>query len=238
VRNAMTLGKPAKRGDSAETRTRILNAALALFRKQGFEQTTMRQIATESGMALGAAYYYFPSKEAIVMAFYERAQEEMSPFVKEALGAKSLERRLSALLEVKFKYFQANRNLLGALSRHIDPRHPLSPFSDETRLIRDKDIEHFIEVVEGSDARVPPDLKPHLPRLLWLYQMGLLLFWVYDPSREQVRTKELVEKSLSLVALLIKFASFPLFRPIRRRAVDLLLTVGGEPSSPGRKEET
>jgi AcrR family transcriptional regulator len=234
----MTSNKMPRRGDSAETRARILNAALALFRKQGFEQTTMRQIAAESGMALGAAYYYFPSKEALVMAFYERAQEELTPLLHDALNARSLERRLSALLEVKFRYFQPNRSLLGALSRHIDPRHPLSPFSDETRLMRDKDIQHFVEALEGSSVRVPPDLKVHLPRLLWLYQMGLLLFWVYDSSQEQVRTKQLVEKSLSLVALLIKFANFPLFRPIRRRVVGLLTTVSREPSPANRREET
>lgn len=223
----MTSGEPARRGDSADTQTRILNAALTLFRQQGFERTTMRQIARQSGMALGAAYYYFSSKEALVMAFYERAQEELVPLLEKAFGAKSLEHRLSELLEVKFRYFTPNRRLLAALSYHIDPSHPLSPFSDETKAIRDKDIGHFVQVVEESNVRIPPDLEMHLPRLLWLYQMGLLLFWVFDASVEQVRTKQLVEKSLSIVVLLIKFASFPLLRPIRRRVVDLLLTVSG-----------
>src|SRR5436309_1554403 len=191
---AMATHRPLRKGESEETRARILNTALALFREHGFEQTTMRQIAAQSGMALGAAYYYFPSKEALVMAFYERTQQQLKPLLTEALGAKTLERRLSALLEIKFTFFQPNRSLLGALSRHIDPRHPLSPFSDETRPIRDRDIEVFAEALEGSNVGVPPDLKPHLPRLLWLYQMGLFLFWVYDPSPEQVRTRRLVEK--------------------------------------------
>ncbi|PYV14430.1 MAG: hypothetical protein DMG21_18195 [Acidobacteria bacterium] len=162
----------------------------------------------------------------------------MTPRLAEARGAKSLERRLSALLEVKFRYFQPNRSLLAALSYHIDPSHPLSPFSDETKLIRDKDIEHFVQALESSNVRVPPDLKPHLPRLLWLYQMGLMLFWVYDSSQEQVKTKRLVEESLTILVLLIKFASFPLLRPIRKRVVNLLLAVSGEPSSPNLREET
>jgi AcrR family transcriptional regulator len=38
----------------------------------------MRDIAREAGMALGAAYYYFESKDAIVMAFYERANRTRS----------------------------------------------------------------------------------------------------------------------------------------------------------------
>jgi AcrR family transcriptional regulator len=235
---AMTTDRPLKKSESEETRTRILNTALALFREHGFEQTTMRQIAAESGMALGAAYYYFPSKEALVMAFYERAQEELRPLLAEARGAKSLEHRLSALLEIKFRYFQPNRSLLGALSHHIDPSHPLSPFSDETKPARDRDIEFFVQVLEGSKVRVPSDLKPHLPRLLWFYQMGLFLFWVYDRSEEQVRTRRLVEKSLAIVVQLIKLSSFPLLRPLRKRLVDLLLAVSGETSLSSARGKT
>src|ERR1700683_5503178 len=118
---------------SEETRTRILEAALALFRKRGFEKTTMREIAQESGVALGAAYYYFDSKDALVMGFYERAQRELDPLLEDALArTQGLVERLRAVIDVKFNYFASNRKLMGALSAHIDPQHPLSPFSEET----------------------------------------------------------------------------------------------------------
>jgi len=208
---------------SEETRTRILEAALALFRKRGFEKTTMREIAQESGVALGAAYYHFDSKDALVMAFYERAQRDFDPLLGDALGKTTgLEERLRAAIEVKFHYFASNRKLLGALSSHIDPQHPLSPFSDETRAIRERDIAFFTSAVAGSETRIPEDLKIHLPRVLWLYQMGLLLFWVYDSSPGQTRTKQLFQKSLSIVVNLIKFAGLPLMRPIRKLGTDLL----------------
>ena len=64
---------------SEETRARIVNAALSSFREQGFEAATMRDIAEKAGVATGAAYYYFPSKDAIVMDFYRRSCEEMQP---------------------------------------------------------------------------------------------------------------------------------------------------------------
>jgi AcrR family transcriptional regulator len=95
---------------SEETRSRILNTAVELFRKDGFEQTTMRQIAAECQMALGAAYYYFPSKDALVMSFYERAQMDLEPILLEALSRhKDLQSRLRALIEVKLRYFQPDR---------------------------------------------------------------------------------------------------------------------------------
>ena len=49
------------------------------FGERGFENATMREIAKAAEVAVGAAYYYFESKDAIVMAFYERSQEEMRP---------------------------------------------------------------------------------------------------------------------------------------------------------------
>jgi AcrR family transcriptional regulator len=226
MRQATATTTPKK---SEETRTRILEAALVLFRKRGFEKTTMRDIARESGVALGAAYYYFDSKDALVMGFYERAQRDLDPLLEEALAkTQGLEERLRAAIEVKFRYFAPNRKLMGALSAHIDPQHPLSPFSEETRTIREHDMGFLAAAVEGAKVRIPDDLKVHLPRVLWLYQMGLLLFWVYDSSFEQSRTKQLAQKSLSIVVNLIKFSSLPLMRPVRKLATDLLEVVYGD----------
>lgn len=219
---------------SEQTRARILEAALALFRKRGFEKTTMRDIAQESGVALGAAYYYFDSKDALVMGFYERAQQDLGPLLEEALAkTHGLEERLRAAIEVKFQYFAPNRQLLGALSAHIDPQHPLSPFSEETRAIRERDTRFLAAAVDGAKIRIPDDLKGHLPRVLWLYQMGLLLFWVYDSSPGQTRTRQLFRKSLSIVVNLIKFSSLPLMRPVRKLATDLFeIVYGDEPPLP------
>jgi AcrR family transcriptional regulator len=217
---------------SEETRTRILEAALGLFRERGFEKTTMREIAQESDLALGAAYYYFDSKDALAMGFYERAQHDLAPRLEDALAktqGRGLEERLLAAIDVKFRYFAPNRKLLGALSAHIDPQHPLSPFSGETRAIRERDIAFLAAAIEGSKARIPGDLKTHLPRVLWLYQMGLMLYWVYDRSPDQRRTRELFHQSLSLVVNLIRFSALPLMRPVRKLATDLFDIAYGEP---------
>jgi AcrR family transcriptional regulator len=215
---------------SEQTRTRILEAALHLFRQHGFEQSTMRDIAKEANMALGAAYYYFDSKDAIVMAFYELAQLELAALIESGLESKrDVKERIAAVISAKFQYFKPNRSLLGALSTHIDPKHPLSPFSRETRIIRERDVSFMTQALEGSNLRVANDLKPYLPRLLWLYQMGLILFWVYDTSHGQRRTEELFERSLGIVTGLIRASSLPLMRPLRKLVTDLLAVVYGEP---------
>ena len=211
---------------SGETRTRILEAALAVFRERGFERSTMREIATAAEVAVGAAYYYFESKDAIVMAFYERSQGQMRPQI-EALLDKSttLEARLRAIISTKFDCFGPNRKLLGALSAHADPEHPLSPFSSETRMIREQDIGFFSRAVADSAVKLPSNIKPYLPRLLWMYQMGLILFWVYDRSENQERTMLLYEKTLKMILVTLKLAAIPLLRPLHRLAAELLEVV-------------
>ena len=225
----------AQVGKGEETRARILTAALDLFRTRGFAETTMREIARQADVALGSAYYYFDSKEALVLAFYERASDEMHARIEGALSGaerpapKNLEKRLDAILEAKFEYFEPNRRFLGALSGHAaDPANPLSPFSKETRHIRDRDLEHFSAALAGSSVAMPKDLAPHLPKMLWLYQMGLILFWIYDRSESQRRTQLLREKSLILVVSALKFAAIPLLRPLRKRVVELVKAVEDE----------
>ncbi len=186
----------------------------------------MREIAGVAGVATGAAYYYFDSKDAIVSAFYQQAQEDMAPELGEGLArCKTLECRLRTLITKKFEYFAPNRKLLGALSAHADPEKPLSPFSKETAPVRNADLAFFERAVTDSRVKLPPGIQPYLPRLLWLYQMGLLLFWVYDHSPNQRRTHALFEGTLKLLLLTLKLAALPLFRPLHRVAEHLLRAV-------------
>jgi AcrR family transcriptional regulator len=208
---------------SEATCARILESALATFRERGFEKSTMREIAAAAGVAVGATYYYFDSKEAIVMAFYQRAQQEMAPSLDAILSeAKTLEARLRGLITHKFKYFYANRALLGALSAHADPAHALSPFSQETAAIREQDTAFFERAVKDSKVKLPSNISPYLPRLLWLYQMGLLLFWVYDHSPKQARTQILFDKTLKMMLITLRLAGLPFLRPIHRLTGELL----------------
>jgi AcrR family transcriptional regulator len=217
-----------KAAKSDETRARILDAAIGLFRRHGFEPTTMREIAVEAGVATGAAYYYFDSKDAIVLAFYERAQQEMESLLEDALGrGRSFEGRLRALIEVKFQYFALDRELLAAMAAHADPAHPLSPFSSRTREVRERDMKFFERALAQSKMKVTPDLAPLLPAILWMYQMGVILFWIYDRSPEQRRTYTLIEKSAGMVSRLIGVSGFPLLRPVRKAVVELVKTIAG-----------
>ena len=209
-----------------DTRRKIYEAAMELFREKGFEQTTMRDIAAKAGVALGGAYYYYSSKDAIVLAFYAEMQEASNQPVLEALAShKKLQQRIRCVVDKRLELLEPNRKFCAALFRHApDGTDPLSPFSDDTRPIRDAAIEHMRLAAEGSDAKIPPDLKPRLPYLLWLYQMALIMFWLYDRSPNQERTQKLLDKSLSLLVNLLRLSALPLMKPLRKAVLDLVET--------------
>ena len=219
--------KPRTTPRAEDTRRKIYEAAMVLFREKGFEPTTMRDIAAKAGVALGGAYYYFSSKDAIVLEFYREMQESSNGPVLEALaGQKKLKERIRCVLDKRLALLEPNRKFCAALFRHApDSADPLSPFSDESRVIREGAIEHMRIAVDGSDAKVPPDLKPRLPYLLWLYQMALIMFWLYDRSQNQERTQRLMEKTLGLLVNLLRLSALPLMKPLRKTVLELVETV-------------
>ena len=217
-----------------DTRRKIYEVAMELFREKGFEETTMRDIAAKAGVALGGAYYYFASKDAIVLAFYREMQESSDPLVLGALDRKKkLGDRIRCVVELRLQLLEPNRKFCAALFRHApDSAHPLSPFNEESRQMREGAIEQMRVAIDRGDSKIPADLRPRLPYLLWLYQMALIMFWLYDRSPNQERTHKLLDKSLGLLTNLLKISGLPLMKPLRKAALELVETAGGsEPVS-------
>ena len=70
----------------------------------------------------------------------------------------------------------------------------------------------FRELVDGASPAVPTGLRDELPELLWLAQLGVTLFWVYDGSPGQRRTRTLVEGVAPLIGRLVRLSRLPVLR--------------------------
>ena len=215
-----------QRAASEETRRQILDTALALFRERGFEETTIRDIAGRAGLSLGAAYYYFKSKEAIVGAYYDYVQHEHLVRSREAFARDGdLRDRLRAALHTKIDIMQEDRRLLRALFRYGgDPEHALSWFGPATREQRQLSVDVFTEAIAGE--RLPEDVCDAAPTLLWTLHMGVLLYFLYDASPGQRRTRKLIDAAVDFVVDVKRLATSPLLRPIRRRVISILRDAG------------
>ncbi|GAA4675698.1 TetR family transcriptional regulator [Phytohabitans rumicis] len=216
-------GEPATaRGE--HTRQLILDTAMRLFREQGYAQTTMRGIAKEAGVSVGNAYYYFPSKEHLIQEFYlgQQAQHRTAAapvLERETDFAARLRGTLHAGIEVMAPYQAFAATFFKTAA---EPTSPLSPFSAESSPSRDMSMALFREVVEGSTAKVDPDLREDLPELLWLGYMGVVLYWVHDRSPGQAKTRKLIDGGVPLVDRLVGLSRLRVLRPVTREVMDLI----------------
>lgn len=212
-----------RRGD--DKRAKILDAALALFRKKGFAETSMRDVAKAAGVALGAAYYYFPSKDAIVLAYYDRTQNEHAAEVRAVFAeTDDLRARLGACFHGKIELLARDRKLLSGLFRSIaDPTAPVSIFGDAAKRVRDDSIALFDEALGG----LPLDAAARrvLVLALWSLHMGLMLFFVHDSSKKQEKTRRLVDRALDFVVRILPIA--PELAPVFGADVASMLAEAG-----------
>ena len=211
------------RPKSIATRARILEAALELFRERGYEAATMRAIAERASVSLGNTYYYFASKETLIQAFYDRTHVEHLAAVGTKLDEiKDFKARLLWVMRKKLETIEPYHRFAGLLFRTAaDPNSPLNPFSAESQPVRRESTELFVKVAEGTRA-IPKDLRGELPNLLWLYHMGIVLYWIHDKSEGRWRTWQMMERSVDLIAKLVAIASYSILGPARRATLAMI----------------
>jgi AcrR family transcriptional regulator len=217
---AGALSEPAvrRRGSKGEqTRAVIVEAALRLFRENGYEATTMRAIAKEAGVATGNAYYYARNHAEHAAACRPVLAAEGR------LGAR-MRGVLRALIDVQAPY----HSFAAKLYKHAaEPASPLSPFSTASSPTWAAAIALYTEVIEGARIRVPAGLRSRLPELLWLYSLGIVLYWVHDTSPGCAKTYRLIDLTTPLAERLIRLARLPVLRSMTRRLLSVLDEVLG-----------
>ena len=219
----MAIAPPkTRRGETS--RAVILSAALDLFQERGYDATTMRAIADRAGVSLGSSYHYFPSKEHLVLEFYRHTHELHAAAIAPLLSReKDLATRLRGTIRAVVVTCEPFHAVAGSIfSTVANPASPLNPFGGAARPLRDEVVELYSEVVGGSDARIPADIAEMLPLTLWLYQMGILYFWIFDQSPGRLRTLEVIDDTTELIVRLISLANLPVLRGSRRRILSLM----------------
>jgi AcrR family transcriptional regulator len=152
------MGRPPV-SESVQTRQRILDGARQCFVRFGFDQTTVKDIASAAGITAGAIYYHFDSKQDIFVAVYRWLQElvfgEFERVAAETGG--TLDDKLGALLEKAADLHAADRQLAAftAISPIEIQRH-----DDLRRLVGDdaRTVYRFFErMVQEAGEEVEPE---------------------------------------------------------------------------------
>jgi len=94
-----------------ETRKKIISVAIDLFNRQGFERTTVEQIAGEADIARGTVFNHFPAKEAIVLEYVQKMLKEIGPEIVKKVGKLTDTRaRITALFHLSRELLEARLN--------------------------------------------------------------------------------------------------------------------------------
>jgi AcrR family transcriptional regulator len=197
-----------------QTRAAIIEAALALFTERGYEAATMRAIARRAGVSTGNAYYYFSSKEELIQEFYSRNYTAHLAASREVLAAETdLAARLHGTVRALIDILMPYHSFAATFYKHAaEPSSPLSPFSPQSSPARQASIALYRDVVEASSARMGPGVRERLPELLWLYSLGITLFWVHDNSDGCAKTYRLIDATVPVIAQLVAASRLPALR--------------------------
>ncbi len=208
-----------------QTRAAIIDAALSLFGEKGFEAATMRGIAERAGVSLGSAYYYFESKEHLIQGFYDQVSEVHAAELPAHLeSVTDLTDRLIAHLDLWLDLMAPHHSFAAVFFRSAaDPASPLSPFSAASAPARHSSMDLMRLVIDGADTKVSKTIRAELPELLWLFHMGVVLFWVHDRSDDVMASRLLVRRVVPMLVRAIDLARLPV---LRATIVDLVALIG------------
>src|SRR5262245_43052558 len=208
------MAEAARTPRAEQTRAAIIEAALRLFREAGYEAATMRAIADRAGVSTGNAYYYFGSKEELIQEFYARNHAQHLEASRHVLATESdLASRLTGTVRALIDVLTPYHSFAATFYKHAaEPSSPLSPFSPQSSPARMASIALYREVVDGSSARMGPGVRERLPELLWLYSLGITLFWVHDATDGCSRTYQLIDATVPVIAQLVSASRLPALR--------------------------
>jgi TetR/AcrR family acrAB operon transcriptional repressor len=182
--------------EAAKTRATIVEGALACFDRYGIANSTLEQIAQESGVTRGAVYHYFGSKREILREIREQVSV---PLLDEADTAMLKGDEVAALERVE----RFLLNVLQALEKDPRRRIAFTVMQFKCEYVLDmgaelecaaRSMEHMVHAFEVAyrraerDGELAPGLEPRIAALeTMMFLSGLLRLWLLGGSRSDYR---------------------------------------------------
>lgn len=217
-----------KEGTKGErTRAQLREIALRSFLERGYDETTMRWIAQEAGVSLGVTNYHFPSKNHLVQELYLDVTRSFHVLAAERMAASTeLLPRLRIAFETGIEVLEPYHSFASEfLSAAMSPRSPINPLSGDSEPALAEAVAVFDEAVSGARHKLPDDIARVLPDALVIAYLLLALFFTYDASPGQRRTRVLLEKALGLLGMALPLVRLPALRRPVRELLELVAQV-------------
>jgi AcrR family transcriptional regulator len=185
---------------SEERRSQIIESAIKVFAREGFAKTRMDDVAAEAGLSKGLLYWYFKSKEEIIIAIadvlFGAELRKLQNLTAEGPTARAW---LESFLEV---YIEDLRRLL-KVTPIIYEFYALAFRNRAVRRVMQEYLHRFVAILEplvrrGVDSGefTPGDAR-QITIAIGAVLEGTLLLWAYDP--EMVHAEEQLRVGMALL---------------------------------------
>lgn len=202
----------AKTAKAEQTRRHILETALGLFTSKGYDNTTMRDIASAADCSLGLAYRYYENKPALILELYREMAKETVAYI-EQLPEERIANRFQMVMAYRLNGSEPYRDALGALySEAMKPSSGSSLLGEGAAEMRAATLVAFVYMVETAQDAPKADQAKHIATLLYSLHFLFIQFWLFDRSPKQRVSYELLEfvtgtiKQFRLILLVPKVA--------------------------------
>jgi AcrR family transcriptional regulator len=172
----------------AATQERILAAATALFVEQGYDQTTVQEVATRAGVSRATVFWHFSEKAALFRESFSRLLQPFRESVERDPGSFEPAKRLEELMEMSERFAIDHRAEIAAFVRWA---FELPAFRETvvTALI-DLNRRFSGAITQAVAELAPPGLDPQrLATGIMLAFDGNLLLSFFDPAPQNVEER-------------------------------------------------
>lgn len=190
-----------------QTRRQIIRTAVDMMTEHGYDATTMKQIARAAGIGDATIYKYFPTKEKLMLGYYELCIEIVLEQTLETPGFDEfgLQERLQRLVDALLELLLADREFV-AITRSVVGKSPLLMMRDNMpgQQALKEQVVAFIDAAEQSGEIAVCDFKNMLGGLFADYLFAVIAYWLKDESEEFSDTTQLVDLTLAILVLALK----------------------------------
>lgn len=201
------------------TRRQIVASAVDLMTRQGFDGTTMKDIARAAGIGDATIYKYFPTKDRIVLGYLDAViQQALADTLQTPCFTDyQLQEKLQRLTDAVLEGLLPDREFVTQV-RALARRSPLTLLAEPlaARQALREAVTSFLDAAEAEGEIEPCDFKGMAGGLYTDYLAGVVSYWLADTSDEFADTAQLVDLSLGV-----------LVQTLRSGLINRVLQLGG-----------
>ena len=189
------------------TKIKILQSAVNLIIKKGFDNASLREMAENAGVSNPTIYNYFPSKEKLLYAYIEQKHKEAVNTIL-AIGdfhTYTLKEQVQTLIETELELYLEDREFIIQIADMVFHTSGLKMGKlYETNALFVETIEEMLNIaIEAGEIAEPP-FREHLPAFFWDYYIMVVAYWVKDDSDMFENTTQFIEHSLGLAEAVLR----------------------------------